>query len=170
VVGDWTSHEFYEALKLAVELFGPDANFFGHGSPTRWVASSNPVEVDDPWQGGEASFFMNFLGNHLKGWCYQTPHGMTVYTKCECPDRDKPFGHRDECWLNRWEDGVARLAAGYHGWRKMIVVLMETCAYEFYRKYVKPPVGNDIASEGKTVADKWHVEVGYGNGIPWELL
>jgi hypothetical protein len=168
VVGGWTSAEVSRGTERLRQLF-PSATLAGHGSPTRWVSSSNPVEADDPWQGGEAEFFKSHGGQYLDGWFYQTPHGRDLYRPCTCPDSPKgQFTHVEECWLNRFEDGVARLGDGYHGWRKLQVVLYETVAYEAFRGQATPEQARSIATMGQKVARKWGVDLAYGNGLPWE--
>jgi hypothetical protein len=166
VIGDWTSREVSEGLTLAHALF-PEMILGYHGSPTRWAGSSNPVEADDPWQGAEAGFFERHGGEHIDLFCYQTPHGRELYAPCVCPRASERFGHEDHCWLNRWEDGVARLGAGYHGWRRMPVVLMETVAYEYIRGQATSEDARRIATLGQGVAAKWGLRVGQGNGLPW---
>lgn len=165
VVGDWRSIEVSQALLLLKSL-APEAIVFGHGSPTRWVASSNPIETDDPWQGGEADFFLKHGGEFLQGWMYQTQHGRDIYTPCTCPNKNQQFGHLDTCWLNRFEDGVARLGAGFHGWRVVRVVLYETVAYEAFRNQATPADAVMVATAGATVGKLWNVKLGYGNGLP----
>jgi hypothetical protein len=157
VVGDWTSNQYSQALELAHSLF-PGAYLAGHGSPTRWVGSSNPPEPDDPWQGAESDFFKTHGGQYLSGWFYQTPHGQALYEDCSPDD--------DACWLNRWNDGVVRLGGGYHGWRVMDVNLFETVAYEFFRGQATSQQAREVASRGQVVAQSANVRVGFGNGLP----
>lgn len=167
VVGGWSSAQVSRGMTRLHELM-PTAVMAGHGSPTRWVSSSNPVEKDDPWQGGEAEFFRSHGGEHLALWFYQTPHGRELYEPCQCPRAAEQFGHEDRCWLNRAEDGIARLGAGYHGWRPMGVCLFETVAFEAFRGQATHADARRIASAGQAVADKWGVQLGFGNGLPLE--
>ncbi len=158
VKGDYTSNQYSQAMELRESLF-PGAPFVaGHGSPTRWVGSSNPPEADDPWQGAESDFFKTHGGQYFTHWFYQTPHGRELYEDCNPAD--------DACWLNRWADGVLRLGTGYHGWRVMPVVLFETVAYEFFRGQATSQQAREVASRGKVVADSYGVPVGFGNGLP----
>jgi hypothetical protein len=156
VQGDWSSADLSYALKKLHDL-APNTYLFWHGSPMRWAGSSNPVEKDDPWQGAEAGFWMSDGGQYLSGMLYQTQHGR-IYDDCNPDD--------DDCWLNRWYDGVIRLGTGYHGWRIVKVVLFETCAYEFFRGQVTTEQCRDMATRGKALADKYGVPIGFGNGLP----
>ena len=165
VIGGWTSNELSQGLVELGQCF-PTAVLAWHGSPTRWVGSSNPLEDDDPWQGGESDFFKEHGGESVQLAFYQTPHGSDIYTPCECPNAELKFGHEDECWLNRWEDGVSRLGTGYNGWRVLDVVLYETVAYEAFRGQATSQQAREVARAGKTVSDKWGIETGYGNGLP----
>ena len=165
VVGGWSSAQLSRALKALAHLF-PTAVIGWHGSPTRWSGSSNPVEKDDPWQGAEAGFYTAHGGEAIWIVFYQTPHGRELYAPCVCPKAAEKFGHDDACWLNRLEDGVARIGAGYHGWRVLHVCLYETVAYEAFRGQATSADARRIAAAGKTVADKWGVSMGYGNGLP----
>lgn len=165
VVGDWTSREMSDGLGKARAAF-PGSALIWHGSPTRWAGSSNPVEHNDPWQGGESEFYKTHNGQFIDLAFYQTPHGPELYRPCTCVNAAQKFGHDDACWLNRWEDGVARLAAGINGWRVLRVVLYETVAFEFFRGQATLADARRIAALAKGVADKWGVAVGYGNGLP----
>ncbi len=136
------------------------ATLFMHGSPERWAASSNPLEKDDPWQGAEGGFFMAHGGEKIKGWLYQLRHGDEIYHDAN-EDEDVPGNY-----LNRWQDGVMRMGAGFHNWRIMIVVAFETVAFEFFRHGATPRQAREVATRLKRVADKWGVKVGYGNGLP----
>ncbi len=166
IPGLWTSYE----LKCANDLIGqwfPAARLANHFQPTRWVGSSNPVEPDDPWQGAEADFYKTHGGQNIAICFYQTPHGEDgLYDPCECPDAAVRFGHLEHCWLNRFEDGVARLGAGYHGWRKIGVCLYETTAMESFRHHATPAQSQAIARLGQEVAAKWSVPLSFGNGLP----
>lgn len=167
VIGGWTSRQVADAWVTLHRLF-PTAILAGHGSPTRWVASSNPIEPDDPWQGAESDSLKTHGGEFVSMWFYQTPHGRDIYGG-DCDEE------RDECWLNRWQDGVARLGAGFNGWRRLQVVLYESVAYEAFRETdrAKQPAMSEaarrIATYAKRICDKWRVSCGWGNGIPADM-
>lgn len=166
VVGGWSSAELADALGMLHALF-PTSVLGWHGSPTRWVGSSNPLESDDPWQGGESEFYKRHGGEFIDIAFYQTQHGRELYAPCTCPDSPRgEFTHREDCWLNRWEDGVARLGAGHNGWRVLPIVLYETVAYEAFRGQATHDDARRIAAMGKRVSDKWGVSIGFGNGLP----
>lgn len=167
VVGDWTSKQLSDGLGLAHAAF-PQSVLCWHGSPTRWVGSSNPVEPTDPWHGGESVFYDIANGQRIDLPLYQTPHGADLYRPCTCPNWRQPFGHVDACWLNRLEDGVARCGTGYHGWRVLSgVVLFETVAYEFFRNQATSEQARQLAALAKErVYDKWNVPFLGGNGLP----
>lgn len=165
VVGAWRSADVSYALKLW-KATAPEALIGYHGSPERLVGSSNPIEPDDPWQGGESEFYYHHGGEFIDIGMYQTDHGRNLYEPCTCPRANEHFGHEDDCPLNRWEDYVSRMVTGYHGWRKMPLVLFETVAYEFFRYQVGVGEAGRIARMFKTVPDKWQCTVGYGNGLP----
>lgn len=167
VVGDWSSREVSEAILLARGL--SDRLMVGyHGSPTRLVGSSNPVQVDDPWQGGESTFYTSHGGEFFRFAAYQTPHGRDLYDfSCSAADGAS-------CWLDRWNDYVLRIGGGYHGWRRMPLTLMETVAYEYIRGQATSEDARRVADRGKTVCDApfatdWmggRILCGYGNGLP----
>ncbi len=165
VVGSWKSAEVSWALERW-KAVAPSAIVGYHGSPTRLVGSSNPVEVDDPWQGAEAAFYTSYGGQYINIALYQTPHGAELYRDC-----DETL---DSCWLNRWEDYVARIGAGLNGWRVLPIVLWETVAYELFNGHLidgKPVTHEDaqrVAGYAKRICDKWKVQCGYGNGWPVE--
>lgn len=158
VVGDWTSAELSFALQRLAAYF-PRSQIGWHGSPTRWVGSSNPIEPDDPWQGGESEFYKKHGGQFVTVAFYQTPHGIEHWRDCN-EDTD------DNCWLNRWQDGVRRLGAAFNGWRRMKVVLYETVAFEAFRKQTTSRQARETATLGQRICRKWNVDCGYGNGLP----
>jgi hypothetical protein len=179
VIGDWRSSEVSKGLRLLRKLF-PKAVILHHFSPERWVSSSNPEEPDDPWHGGEGAFGHEHGGEVIDIVAYQLPHGDGIYKPCTCDLSKSPtaplFGHHpwfkedpEWCWLNRFEDGVARYGQGYHGWRRIPVCLMETVAYETARR--RKGVSADarrIATDGRDkVAALWGVTITYGNGLPY---
>ncbi len=162
----WTSNQYAKALRELKRLF-PSSKLAAHMQPTRWAFSSNPVEADDPWQGGESECYKSHGGEGVELVLYQTPHGRELYRPCTCPDSPKgQFTHAADCWLDRFEDGVSRLGDGYHGWRKLKVVLFESVAFEAYRGQATPDHARDIATAAKKVGDKWGVHLGFGNGLP----
>lgn len=158
VVGGWRSSEVSRALIRLHELF-PESKIAMHFSPGRWVASSNPVEPDDPWQGDEAGFYKSHGGEFIDEAFYQAPHGVPHWVDC---DED----HDDSCWLNRLQDGVARVGAGFHGWRVMHVTVYEVVAYEAFRHQVTSEQARQAATHAKRICDKWNVPCGFGNGLP----
>ena len=160
VVGSWTSAEVSYALKLW-HAIAPESIIAYHGSPARLVGSSNPVESDDPWQGGESEFYKTHGGEHIDIALYQTPHGRELYEECD--------PNNESCWLDRWRDYVTRIGGGLNGWRRLPIVLFESVAYEYFRGQKTSDDARTVASRAKTVADAAGVEVGYGNGLPWEM-
>lgn len=165
VVGDFSSADVSWALETW-HAMRPNSVIGYHGSPTRLVGSSNPLEPDDPWQGGESIFYTSHGGEFIQIALYQTPHGDALYRPCTCPNAAQPFGHEDECWLNRFEDYVARIGTGFHDWRVLPLVLFEVSTYEVTRGQRTPAEGLAVVRAGKTVADKWSCPIGYGDGIP----
>ncbi len=160
VVGAWRSAEVSWALEHWHAL-APQALIAYHGSPGRLVGSSNPIEPDDPWQGGEADFYTSHGGQYINIALYQTQHG-DIYRDCD---------YRDEsgaCWLNRWWDYVLRLGTGYHGWRVVPIVAFETCAYEYFRGQVSEQQCREVATRMKRVTDDLGIEALWGNGAPLE--
>lgn len=165
VVGDWTSYEVSYGLQHWKAQV-PEAIIGYHGSPARLVGSSNPVQADDPWQGGEAIFYTSHGGEFIDIALYQTPHGHDLYAPDTCPNAAEKFGHEDACILNRWEDYVARIGTGYHGWRQLPIVGFETVAYEYFRGWATSEQAREVASKLKTVTDKWGIDSLWGNGEP----
>ena len=165
VVGAWRSSDVSYGLEKWHDMV-PEAIIGYHGSPERLVGSSNPLEEDDPWQGGESIFYTEHGGQHINLPMYQTPHGRELYEPCTCPRANEPFGHEDDCPLNRYEDYVSRIIAGFHGWKMLPFALWETIAYEFFRYQVGPEQAGIVARRFKQVPDKWNVVTGYGNGLP----
>lgn len=160
VVGSWRSSDVSYGLQLWHRL-APAFLLGYHGSPERLVGSSNPLEPDDPWQGGESAFYQTHGGEHIDVALYQTPHGRALYEACSADD--------DACWLNRWRDYVTRIGGGLHGWRVLRLVLLETVAFEFARGQATSDDARTIASRAKAVADAAGVTCYYGNGLPWEM-
>lgn len=157
VVGDWPSVDVSWAL-TRWHAYAPQSIIGYHGSPARLVGSSNPVEPDDPWQGAESDFFKTHGGQYIQIALYQTPHGRELYEECS-PEADA-------CWLNRWSDYVARIGGGLNGWRRIPLVLWETCAYEFFRGQVSDAQCREVAARGERVFRQWGVTPAYGNGWP----
>ena len=168
VVGDWRSYEVSEGLKLLKRTM-PDIAIGYHGSPERLVGSSNPVEDDDPWQGGESEFYLWYGGEHIDIAFYQTAHGRALYQPCGHHSLEDFDNDRCICWCNRWADYVRRIGGGYHGWRKLPLCLLETVTYEFIRGKATSAQARDVATQGKAIADLFGVtaNIGYGNGLPW---
>lgn len=167
VIGDWSSAEVSYGLTRAHELF-PQSVLGYHGSPKRLVGSSNPPEPDDPWRSGEAEFYQAFGGQHIEVAFYQTEHGRDIYAGyCDPGDLLSGTPEQDRCWLNRWQDYVARIGAGLRGWRKLPqLVAFETVAYEFFRRQATSEQARMVADAMKRVCDKFAVTCGYGNGLP----
>jgi len=159
VVGSWTSAEVSYALKLW-HAIAPGSIIAYHGSPGRLVGSSNPVEADDPWQGGESEFYKTHGGEHIDVALYQTPHGRELYEDCD--------PNSEGCWLDRWRDYVTRIGGGLNGWRQMPIVLFESVAYEYFRNQKTDDDARTIASRAKKICDDAGVPFHWGNGAPWE--
>lgn len=160
VVGDWSSADVSYALRKWVS-YAPRSNIAYHGSPSRLVGSSNPVEADDPWNGGEADFYKSHGGEHIDIALYQTPHGRALYEPCD--------PNHESCWLDRWRDYVLRIGGGMNGWRQLPIVLYESCSYEAFRGQATPAQCRDLATRGKEICDAAGVACGYGDGLPWEM-
>jgi len=178
VVGAWRSYEVSWALEN-LHAAMPDVLIGYHGSPARLVGSSNcdphdtvnctvyGYEPDDPWKGGEAAFYTEHGGQFIEMALYQTPHGDELYRACTCATPLEKFGHVDSCWLNRAEDYIARIGAGYNGWRKLKLCLYEVGTYETTRGW--RTAAESIAQSRNCrdlVAAKWGVVIGFGDGIP----
>lgn len=163
VVGDWRSADVSYALEKW-HAYAPRSLIGYHGSPERLVGSSNPVEPDDPWQGGESEFYRTHGGQYIAMALFQTRHGRDIYADCD--------ENADGCWLNRFQDYVARIGGGLNGWRVLPIVAYETVAYEFFNNI--PIDGRPVTMEdARTNADrlnrvcrKWAVACGFGNGLP----
>lgn len=161
VVGDWSSYELNEAMELQYQLFhvGTDAIFGWHGSPKRWVGSSNPVQADDPWQGGEHTFADQFSGKHIELPFYQAEADSPILVHCDYMVED--------CWTSRWYDGVIRYGQGINDWRKMEwVCLAEGPAFLAIRKHVTSQEARIWATEGKKIGDMLGVKICFMNGLP----
>ena len=90
---DATSADFSYALeKLHHDGW---SHIWAHLSPGRAAFSSNPIERDDPWQGGESECWKTHGGQYVEGLLYQS--------EAVRPDDDKCDPANDDCWLNRWE-------------------------------------------------------------------
>lgn len=157
VVGAWRSADVSWALEWWQTL-APQSLVAYHGSPARLVGSSNPVEPDDPWQGGEADFYRSHGGQYIDIALYQTPHGRELYEDCDV--------ETDACWLNRWRDYVVRIGGGFHGWRVLPIVLFESCAYEAFRGQVTAAECRQVAARAERVCVTANVDCGFGNGLP----
>lgn len=129
-----------------------------HLSPRRAAMSSNPIEPDDPWQGGESECWKSHGGQYAEGFLYQS--------EAVRPGDENCNASLEECWLNRWEDVVPRIGKGMNGWRVMPLVYFEGPAYFYYRGQSDSAFAVTIAEKAKAMADKYGVKVGFGNGIP----
>lgn len=157
VVGAWRSSDVSWAL-CEMHQAAPGVAIGYHGSPERLVGSSNPLEPDDPWQGGESVFYTSHCGEFIQIALYQTDHGMNIYEDCN--------EDTEGCWLDRWQDYVRRIGGGLNGWRVLPLVGFETCAYQFFRGQVDAQACQVMAQRMKRVADKWSVPFHWGNGAP----
>lgn len=157
VQGDWSSYALSEALKF-LKALAPDNLIGWHGSPTRWVGSSNPVEPNDPWQGGESDFYKSHGGEFIDICFYQAQAKSVFQGACNPAD--------DDCWLNRWTDGVIRLGNGVNGWRILPICLAEGPAYTFTRKQSTPEQARQWATNGDLLAKSYGVTVSFMNGLP----
>lgn len=160
VVGDFTSAEVSWALETWHAL-RPDSIIGFHGSPERLVGSSNPIEPDDPWQGGEATFYTEHGGQYIQIALYQAPHGNAIYSG-DC-NEDNEDG---SCWLNRFQDYVQRLGTGFHGWRVVKVVAFELTTYEVTRGKRSADEAKRVTDHAMRVCAKWRVSCGWGDGPP----
>lgn len=158
VKGDWTSADLSYALQRIHEWF-PECLMGWHGSPDRWVGSSNPLEPDDPWQGAESDFWKSHGGEYLDICFYQTQADAVFSPNCNPED--------DSCWLNRWTDGVMRLGNGLNGWRIVPICLAEGPAYSFIREQSTPAQAREWATSGRDLAASYGVTVSYMNGLPY---
>lgn len=157
VVGGYTSNEMSQALQMMHQLFA-GAIMAWHGSPTRWVGSSWPVEPDDPWQGAESEFYKAHGGEFIDLVLYQAQADSIDAPNCDPAQED--------CWLNRWADGVVRVGGGLNGWRVIPLCLAEGPAYSFIRGRSTPEQARAWAKAGGDYAKELGVTVSYMNGIP----
>lgn len=159
VVGDMTSAQVSWALETW-HAYRPRSLIGYHGSPGRLVGSSNPIEPDDPWQGGEADFYRSHGGQYIDIALYQTPHGDALYRSCD------PDDESGACWANRWQDYVSRIGTGFHGWRVLKLVLFEVATYETTRGSRTADEARQVVNLGRAVCAKWGAPCGYGDGLP----
>lgn len=145
-----TSKEYSDALQL-LRAQGW-SHIWAHLSVERASFASNPVEVDDPWQGGESACWKSHGGEFVEGLLYQA----TAF-------------NGDDAWLDRWDDVVPRIVQGMNGWRPVALCLFEAVAYGVYRGTVTPEQARDVATKGRDRArERFGVtEIGFGNGLPW---
>ena len=144
-----TSKEYSDALQFLRALDWP--HIWAHLSVERAACSSNPLEPDDPWQGGESACWKSHGGEFVEGLLYQaTVNGPT-----------------DLAWLDRWEsDVLPRLCGGLNGWRIMQTVFFEGPAYRCYRGQMTSADAAWIAAQAQAAATRQGFVVGLGNGIP----
>lgn len=177
--GAWSTTDMSYALERIHEWF-PKASLWVHTVPLRGSFAGNPPESDPVWHGDEAECWKSHGGQFADGHFYQTDHGDNLYppTTCSCAKWPEKFGHQNSdeaCQFNRHEDSVARSGAGHNGWRVLPggVCLMETVAYEFYRKNRDLGFPNSVSQDamniakmaGSRVYDKWNVTPTFGNGM-----
>jgi hypothetical protein len=150
----WTSHELSNVIIGMKAIGGSDITIAVHLQPGRWAMSSNPVEADDPWQGGESACWKSHGGEHVDLFLAQFEHG---FTQTEEPD-----------WQNRWRDGVPRMGRGMNGWRVIPIIAFETVLYDSYHGQCNEARARQIAREARDIArNEFGVTVaGYGNGCP----
>lgn len=152
-----TSAEYAYALqKLHADGW---SHIWAHLAPGRAAFSSNPVEVDDPWQGEESGCWKSHGGEFIEGLLYQSQAVRPNDDTCNAAD--------DSCWLNRWEDVVPRLGNGMNGWRIVHLCYFEGPAYFYWRRQCDSAFARRIATAAKKLADKYNVTVGFGNGLPY---
>lgn len=159
VVGAWRSSDVSWAL-CEMHQAAADVTLGYHGSPGRLVGSSNPLEPDDPWQGGEFEFYRSHCGEFIQIAMYQFDHGEGIYRDCDFRDES------GDCPYNRWFDYVERIGGGKNGWRVLKLVAFEGAAYEFFRGQVTEEQARQVMVRAKRVCDAVGVSCGYGNGIP----
>ncbi len=118
------------------------------------------IESDDPWRGDEIGFWETHGGEELAFFLFQTVHGRDV-TQGFCRVGD------ESCWLTRWDEVVARLGAGWRGWRQVeALVLFETVAKDIYDRTCDVETATIVARAGDAIAAKYGVTIGFGNGMP----
>ncbi len=181
-----------------------------HGSPTRWVGSSNPGEPDDPWRrwswpvrdaNGDLTYYIDDKGNRQVVYATGDRIGNDAeIDKAEHPDDLGKWGGaeaefykmaggefidlvlyqaqadsidapncdpaQEDCWLNRWADGVLRVGGGLNGWRVIPLCLAEGPAYSFIRGRSTPEQARAWAKAGGDYAKELGVTVSYMNGLP----
>lgn len=133
---------------------------FGDAAEAEKAATPVFCGLPGHWDVFEPDFWTLNNGPKVDGLLYQTDHGSGNYRDCNEDDDNA------DCFLNRWQDVVSRVGAGFHGWAKRIVVFFESCAYERFRNQVTNDACRLMATRAKRVADKWSVDIGYGNGLP----
>ena len=122
--------------------------------------ASNPLEPDDPWQGDEAGFWKAWGGEFIDICLYQSDADAVYQGACDPT--------LDNCWLNRWTDGVVRLGTGYNGWRIVPICLAEGPAYTYIRGESTSDQARAWATAGRDVALSYGVTITYMNGLPTE--
>jgi hypothetical protein len=177
VEGAWRALEVSRALEL-IHRLAPDVLLGYHGSPRRLVGSSTcdpktdrrcapgGYDPDDPWRGQPADFYRSHGGQWIDIALYQTEHGDSLYRACAATD--------ERCEAYHLNEYVLRIGAGYRGWRKLPLAIMETTAYEAIRGLATPQDAVDVATRLKQVCDKpaapdyagGPVACGWGNGLP----
>ena len=153
----WSSADLSYAMKWLGAYGVP--HLWVHLSKGRGAGSSNPLEADDPWQGGERMFWFQHGGEFVEGFLFQSWEVEDGGVLCDI--------NADDCWSNRWMDVVPRVGRGMNGWRVMPLVLFEGPAYWFTRGRCSSVTARDWATEAKRLAEADGVTVGFGNGLPW---
>jgi len=131
------------------------------------AAEADKLAHPDPmgtWGGAESPFWKMAGGELAEGLLYQSEAVRGNDDQCDAA--------RADCWKNRWEDIVPRLAAGMNGWRilgggkQVGLVFFEGPAYYFFRGQTDMAFAVRIANQARAMCDKYRVVCGFGNGIP----
>ena len=75
--------------------------------------------------------------------------------------------NNDDCWLNRWYDGVIRYGNGVNGWRRVNICLSEGPAYLYIRGVISSADARAWATSGRNLATACGVTVSFMNGLPY---
>lgn len=167
---DWSSADYSYGLVKLKSLGIPTIG--AHLSPGRSACSSNPVEHDDPWQGGESECWKSHGGELPEVFLFQfiPPTPDTDVGRCVTEVHGGQLHcaqHGADCWMDRGWDSIFRIGAGNNGWRKMKWVAFETVAYPVWHRGAPESFGRRVASVIKEqLADRLGLSIGYGNGLP----
>lgn len=150
-----TSKQYSDALLLLNNQGW--SHIWSHLSPNRAACSSNPLQPDDPWQGGESDCWKSYGGQYVEGLFFQA--------EATRPNDDMVPDHTG--WLDRWDDVVPRLCNGLNGWRGMKLCFFESPAYYYYRGESDSDFCRRIADRAKQAAQGYGATVSFGNGLPY---